>query len=133
MAVVARGLEYLFHLRGSLEVGRYGWILQFRPNELDAHECDAQNRNDPDKNPKKSRSCCHVSTSFCVSIISNELVGDAPIVEAALLAKHGIFRRLNPSVKSWPTPPDKKQSEHNGRNCDHNQVDHFPGFSCGLP
>src|SRR5260370_3151465 len=109
MAVVARGLEYLFHLRGSLEVGRYGWILQFRPNELDAHECDAQNRNDPDKNPKKSRSCCHVSTSFCVSIISNELVGDAPILDAALLSKHCIFPLPNPSAKSCPTAPHKKQ------------------------
>src|ERR1700739_455593 len=60
------------------------------------------------------------------------LVG-VPVFEAAFLAKHGIFGRLNPDAKSWPTPPDKKQSEHNGRNCDHNQVHHCPDFSCGVP
>jgi len=36
------------------------------------------------------------------------------IVEAAFLAKHGVFWRLNPGAKSRPTPPAYKQGEHNG-------------------
>jgi hypothetical protein len=36
------------------------------------------------------------------------------IVEAAFLAKHKVFRRLNPGAEIWPTAPNQKQSEHNG-------------------
>jgi hypothetical protein len=36
------------------------------------------------------------------------------IVEAAFLTEHGVFGRLNPNAESWPSPPDQKQSEHNG-------------------
>lgn len=41
--------------------------------------------------------------------------GSVPlIVEAALLAEHGVFRRLNPGAERWPSPPDQKQGERNG-------------------
>src|ERR1700682_963215 len=36
-----------------------------------------------------------------------------PVVKAAFLAKHGVFRRLNPGAESRPAPPNQKQSEHN--------------------
>src|ERR1700687_998308 len=38
---------------------------------------------------------------------------DVAVVKAPFLAKHGVFRRLNPGAESRPTPPNQKQSEHN--------------------
>jgi hypothetical protein len=36
------------------------------------------------------------------------------VIEAAFLAKHEVFRPLNPSAESWRKPPKQKQTEHNG-------------------
>jgi hypothetical protein len=34
-----------------------------------------------------------------------------PAVEAAFLAEHGVFQRLNPNAESLPPPPSQKQRE----------------------
>ena len=56
-------------------------------------------------------------SDLCVPTIDED--GPSPrsgslIIEAAFLAKHGIFRRLNPGAERRPSPPDQKQCEHDG-------------------
>jgi hypothetical protein len=59
-----------------------------------------------------------VVSDLCVSATDEEFAAGSRsrtlIVEAAFLVEHGVFRRLNRNAESRPSPPDQKQSEHNG-------------------
>jgi hypothetical protein len=49
-----------------------------------------------------------------VSAIDDWFISDSvPLIKAAFLAQHGVFRRFNPGAERWPSPPDQKQGEHN--------------------
>ncbi len=60
----------------------------------------------------------HIYSDLRVPAIDEEFVPGPRsrhlIVEAAFLAQHGVFRRLNPGAESRPTPPNEEHGEHNG-------------------
>jgi hypothetical protein len=63
-----------------------------------------------------------VQSNVFISRGSNRFVASArgvSVVEALLLAEHGVFRLFDTNSESRPKPPDKKQNEHNGGNYDH--------------
>ena len=53
------------------------------------------------------------------------------MIEAALLPQHEVFGCLDPTAESWPPPPDDKKREDDGRDRDHDEIDHPGGFLSG--